>query len=544
MAESLTNQEEEEEQPFYRVTKENAKKHSPPKNTTRNKNTEDSFVSAFDSFMNLPTGKDVRNSTAPKRSATPSTTSAFAATSTATPAGKNKKQQKTPSPKKNKNKEQNPSTKDQFEDWVATTSKEEQEEIMLQIVKTNQQKKMDARKKVQQQDPSDPSESSSSSSSSDSDDDRPSKRTKRRYSKKQSDRQPSYRRQAFAAERLRNARPLKESEKYDGSANMNYRKFKNRFMTFSNNKDINPLDVLNELPHWVAGSAKRLVEAFTSLEDPREALTTIWHEMDRSYSQTRKTVSEMVTEVSKQKPQLKPGDIDGMMELQTELQSIRTEASIMGQMRELDDAHNVRNIVVMRLPHFMAKRFYDEQAEKRIFSHDHTYEKKFQDVQNTVAKEIESLRGMGKTNSTTRNEQKSICSHSVEQPQAEKKKSTAEMVGQAGPTEKPKELTGCEFCQAGHPIQRCNKLKEMSKEMRAEALKKGFFCFKCLRKGHRSVNCKQPHAECEECEKPHQTLLCGLVKYLATKKPAAEVTKEREAAKAAEQQEDGENKEA
>ena len=543
MAETTASQEEEEELPFYEVTKQNAKKHSPPKNTPKNKNTEDSFVSAVDSFMNLPTGKGAEGWTAPKRSTTPSTTSASASAATKTPTKTNKKQQKTPSPKKNKNKGKTSTAKDQFEDWMATTSREEQEEIMLQIVKTNQQRKMDARKKQQFQDPSDPSESSSSSSSSDSDDERPSKRSKKRYSKKQSDRQPSYRRQAFAAERLRNARPQKETDKYDGSLNMNYRRFKNRFMTFSDNKDINPLDVLNELPHWVAGPAKRLVEAFISLEDPKQAISTIWHEMDRSFSQTRKTVSEMVAEIAS-KNQLKSGDIDGMMDLQTELQTIRTEATVMGQMRELDDAHNIRNIVVKRLPHFMAKKFYDEQAERRIFSKEHTYEKNFTDVQGVVAKEIESLRGMGKTSSTSRNESKSICSHSVEQPRTEKKKSAAEVAAQTGPNQKQNELTGCEFCQAGHPIQKCNKLKEMSKEMRAEALKKGFFCFKCLKKGHRSVNCKQPHAECEECEKPHQTLLCGLVKFLATKKPATEVTKEREEAKAAEQQEGGEEKEA
>ena len=77
-------------------------------------------------------------------------------------------------------------------------------------------------------------------------------------------------------------------------------------------------------------------------------------------------------------------------------------------------------------------------------------------------------------------EVKSICAHSVEQPQHQKK-TAAEVVSQSGPAEKPRDMTGCEFCQAGHAIQNCNKLKEMSREMRAKALKKGFFCFKCLK---------------------------------------------------------------
>ena len=521
----------------------------------KDKPKEDSFRSAVSSFMGLPTGKfnNGRQSepTAPKTSSAPSTASAAATTTTNTP-NNSKKQCKTPSPLKRqaKNKEISgkTSTKDQFEDWMATTSKEEQEEIMLQIVRANQQKRRETRKKPQQSDPSDPSDSSSSSSSSDSDDDWVQKKTRKHFSKKHSDKQPSYKRQAFAAERLRNARPQKESDKYDGTVNMNYRKFKNRFMTFSDNKDINPLDVVNELPHWVAGPAKRLVEAFISLEDPREALRTIWQEMDKCYSQTRKTVSEMVIELSS-KPQLKSEDIDGMMDLKTELQMVRTEAIVMGQLRELNDAHNVRNIVVKRLPHFMAKKFYEDQADKRVQSGNYAYEKGFKDIQDTIGREIQSLRAMGKTISTTitRQETKSICAHSVEQQQPQMK-STADVVRHMGPVEKPTDMTGCEFCQAGHSIEKCNKLKEMSREMRAETLKKGFFCFKCLKKGHRSVHCQRPHAKCDDCDGDHQTLLHGLTRFLAPKKTAPEAIQEKEqrseGTDRSEQQEGGENEEA
>ena len=512
---------------------------------------EDSFRSAVSSFMGLPTGRlnNGGESTSPKISSVPSTASTAAAQSTATATNTtsgNREQGKNPSPLKKQsknNKSPEKTTKDQFEDWMATTSKEEQERIMLQIVATNQQKKRQTNKRHQQSDPSDPSDSSSSSS--DSDDERRSRKTRKHYSKKNSDRQPSYRKQAFAAERLRNARPQKESDKYDGTVNMNYRKFKNRFMTFSDNKDINPLDVLNELPHWVTGTAKRLVEAFISLEDPRDAIDTIWREMDRCYSQTRKTVSEMVNQLAS-KDQLRSGDVDGMMDLQTELQAIRSEATVMGQLRELNDAHNVRTIVVGRLPHFMAKKFYDDQADKKVELRNQAYEKDFQDAQNLIGREIQSLRAMGKTfqPKTTKHETKSICAHSVEQPQPQKN-SAAEVVSQGTPAEKPRNLTGCEFCQAGHAIQNCNKLKEMSREMRAETLKKGFFCFKCLKKGHRSVHCKQPHAQCDDCEGTHQTLLHGLTKFLATKKPATEGNQEQgaEGTNRTEQQ-GGENKEA
>ena len=527
---SKANSFEEDNEPFYEVTRRNAKKHSPPKNTEKNKTKEDSFRSAVSSFMGLPTGRfdNRKETTAPKRpNASPTTSAAATAKTTNTPNLKeNGNKTTSPTKKQTKNKEatQKTTTKDQFEDWMATTSKEEQEEIMLQIVRTNQQKKRETNKHQQQSDPSDPSESSSSSS--DSDDEKRSRKQKKHYSKKKSDRQPSYRRQAFAAERLRSARPQKESDKYDGTINMNYRKFKNRFMTFSDNKDINPLDVLNELPHWVTGSAKRLVEAFISLEDPKDAIRTIWMEMDKCFSQSRKTVSEMMTDLSK-KEQVKSGDVDGMMDLQTELQAIRSEAIAMGQWTELNDAHNVRKIVVERLPYFMAKKFYDDQAEMKVKLRNQAYEKNFQDAQDMIGKEIQSLRSIGKTfvPKTAKQETKAICAHSVEQPQ-QQKRTVAGIVSQSPSAGKSRELTGCEFCQAGHAIQNCNKLKEMSREMRAEALKKGFFCFKCLRKGHRSVNCKQPHAQCDDCEGHHQTLLHGLTKFLATKKTTTEASKE------------------
>ena len=235
-----------------------------------------------------------------------------------------------------------------------------------------------------------------------------------------------------------------------------------------------------------------------------------------------------------------------MMELQTELQSIRSEAIIIGQLRELNDAHNVRKIVVGRLPHVMAKKFYDDQAEKKVELENQAYEKDFQDVKNMIGKEIQSLRSMGKVffPKTTKQETKSICAHSAEQPQHQKK-TAAEVVSQIGPVERTRDMTGCEFCQAGHPIQNCNKLKEMSREMRAEALKKGFFCFKCLRMGHRSVHCEQPHAKCDDCEGTHQTLLHGLTRFLATKRPTTDENQEQaaEGTSRSEQQE-GENEEA
>ena len=53
---------------------------------------------------------------------------------------------------------------------------------------------------------------------------------------------------------------------------MNFQAFKNRFNAVAKDRGANPIDVLNELPNWLRGTPKYLVEAFLGAEDPEEAV--------------------------------------------------------------------------------------------------------------------------------------------------------------------------------------------------------------------------------------------------------------------------------
>ena len=68
--------------------------------------------------------------------------------------------------------------------------------------------------------------------------------------------------EALARERLIEARPRREEEKYGDDGRVNFQAFRNRFDAVAKDRGANPIDVLNELPNWLRGTPKYLVEAF------------------------------------------------------------------------------------------------------------------------------------------------------------------------------------------------------------------------------------------------------------------------------------------
>ncbi|XP_055603942.1 uncharacterized protein LOC129752177 [Uranotaenia lowii] len=61
-------------------------------------------------------------------------------------------------------------------------------------------------------------------------------------------------------------------------------------------------------------------------------------------------------------------------------------------------------------------------------------------------------------------------------------------------------------CCKGESIYKCLSFKKLSAKERFERVKKAGLCFNCLRKGHRTAQCKTDQC-CKSCGKPHHTLL-------------------------------------
>ena len=64
--------------------------------------------------------------------------------------------------------------------------------------------------------------------------------------------------EALARQRMVEARPKGEEEKYGDEANSNYQAFKSKFRSVTNVQGINQLDVLNEITNWLKGTPKIL----------------------------------------------------------------------------------------------------------------------------------------------------------------------------------------------------------------------------------------------------------------------------------------------
>ena len=64
----------------------------------------------------------------------------------------------------------------------------------------------------------------------------------------------------------------------------------------------------------------------------------------------------------------------------------------------------------------------------------------------------------------------------------------------------------CSLCKGTHPLTKCQEFKKKRVEERGEFVKTKGLCFGCLKSGHLSSSCRS-RLTCEECSKPHPTLL-------------------------------------
>ena len=203
--------------------------------------------------------------------------------------------------------------------------------------------------------------------------------------------------ETLARERLIEARPRREEEKYGDDGKVNFQAFKNRFDAVAKDRGANPIDVLNELPNWLRGTPKYLVEAFMGAEDPEEAVEEIWKQLGEFYALNILTAAERIQPLIK-KGKIEKDDVDGLINLMSDLKKIANEARIAGMAKELDRVDIVREVVVGKLP-FMADEFYKKEAKKK--KKDAAFRMKFQDVVDEVMERAQILKAQGKTSKPT-----------------------------------------------------------------------------------------------------------------------------------------------
>ena len=63
----------------------------------------------------------------------------------------------------------------------------------------------------------------------------------------------------------------------------------------------------------------------------------------------------------------------------------------------------------------------------------------------------------------------------------------------------------CAFCRGDHPHEKCTRVTDLKE--RKNIIRKYARCFNCLKKGHRSRDCRS-NVKCQLCRGPHNTALC------------------------------------
>ena len=206
------------------------------------------------------------------------------------------------------------------------------------------------------------SSSEATTTTSESEDETPKKgkRRRRRRSKKTV---RQLRHETLIRQRMVEARPKTEGDKFGGDDKINYQNFKMRFGAVTDVDGANPLDVLNELTHWLKGAPLKLANAHIGSKEPKRAIREIWGQLDLYYAAQIQTAAERVRPILS-KGRIQKEDIDGLIELMSELLAIKTHLKSEGMEADLDRQDIIRDIINKRL-HFMSEEFYKAEVKKQ-----------------------------------------------------------------------------------------------------------------------------------------------------------------------------------
>ena len=98
-------------------------------------------------------------------------------------------------------------------------------------------------------------------------------------------------------------------------------------------------------------------------ESPGKALRQIWKQLDRYYDSQVETAAERIKPIlSKRK--LDKDDVDGLIDLQSDLLAIQTQSRNAGIEKELDRQDIIRDLVNEKLP-FMSDEFYRSETRRQ-----------------------------------------------------------------------------------------------------------------------------------------------------------------------------------
>ena len=306
------------------------------------------------------------------------------------------------------------------------------------------------------------------------------------------------RREKLARERARENRPKTEDEKIVIEDGKDYVTFKNRFKTATNLDGLSDEDKLAELLEWTKGPTRRMIEAHVGSDDPKNALTTCWSQLDQMFR------AQVLTPLQRLSNTFKKGQLNQKLtashyDVLADLQVIYSTAKRSKCDDEFDKVDIIREVVARKMECYRQK-FWEEEAKARKESGEEKVY--FQSVIDFLANqsEIAALMGTVEGQKQTVNVNATLV--------AEGPQTWSQTV-----RDSPKKPQGplpirevCAECGKNHSTKLCRILINLPEEKVLPRIRELGLCFKCAEKGHIARDCKVKPS-CANCGNNHLTIL-------------------------------------
>merc|ERR1712212_1131932 len=197
--------------------------------------------------------------------------------------------------------------------------------------------------------------------------------------------------ESLARQRMIDARPKSEDEKYGDDGKMSYMAFRRKFKAVTSVKGINDLDILTEISFWLRGTPKAMVQPFKEIKDAEDAMAAIWETLDGFYAKRKMTAEERMKNIM-ERPPVTPTDIDSVMGMLAALQGVWLEAKMTKSEDGLNKEQIIQDLLTQKM-NFMTENFFKKQY--KMMKSEPTHRRGFHDLIEDLEEKAHIMKSIG-----------------------------------------------------------------------------------------------------------------------------------------------------
>ena len=259
-------------------------------------------------------------------------------------------------------------------------------------------------------------------------------------------------------------------------------------------------DRMDEIIHWFAGEAAKVVRLHQLNMNHQEAYRDVCIELDSLFRENQDSFGTTIRAITRGKP-IDSNDYSNHLALYTQLreaQSVIMTAGNGANANEFNRRDVIRDILNARLPHLTDRFWREDEKSKRTTGRPYA----FQDLLNELQQWLSILRAKNPEGFEAANAKKAVIAAIASAPKTAP--TYANRLVESPP--KMQNTSKCNECGGLHETASCNVLLAMTVEQRVEALSRRGLCFHCMNPGHRASSCTQ-RPTCQKCSRKHATML-------------------------------------